>query len=266
MQEIILRSVPYPNCDLNAADIIEKVRTGVPIYRPDMSEAEAEASPILLRTVRYAWSENPAIRPTFHEISKSLEQIVQGRNLDLVDHITKVMEEYSAELEAQVADRTRDLQEEKEKTEMLIAAMLPRCAAQNLIAGNPVPPESFDEVTIYFSDIVGFWHIAAKSTAIQIAEFLNDLYSIFDTALEKFDVYKVETIGDSYVVSSGLPRRNGRRHAGEIASMALELLSISGTFAIRHMPTVPLRLRIGIHTGELTFDLLQFLLEVWCVQ
>ncbi|BHF61171.1 Retinal guanylyl cyclase 1 [Sparganum proliferum] len=122
--------------------------------------------------------------------------------------------------------------------------------AQKLIAGNPVPPETFDEATIYFSDVVGFTHISAKSTGVQIAEFLNDLYSTFDIAIRKFDVYKVETIGDSYVVASGLPTRNGRMHAGEIASMALELLSVSGLFVIRHMPTVPLLLRIGINTGR----------------
>nr|VZH99340.1 unnamed protein product [Spirometra erinaceieuropaei] len=179
----------------------------------------------------------------------SLTTISTSRNVNVVDHIMNIMEKYSAELEAQVEDRTRDLKEEKQRTEMLIASMLPSRVAQKLIAGNPVPPETFDEATIYFSDVVGFPLISAKSTGVQIAEFLNDLYSTFDIAIRNFDVYKVETIGDSYVVASGLPTRNGRRHAGEIASMALELLSISGVFVIRHMPTVPLLLRIGINTG-----------------
>ena len=52
------------------------------------------------------------------------------------------------------------------------------------------------------------------------------------------------------MVASGLPVRNGRRHAGEIATMALDLLSQCGTFKIRHMPDIPLRLRIGLHTGN----------------
>ncbi len=51
--------------------------------------------------------------------------------------------------------------------------------------------------------------------------------------------------------SSGLPHRNGNRHAGEIASMALDLLSQCGQFTIRHMPEVPMRLRIGLHSGKL---------------
>lgn len=51
------------------------------------------------------------------------------------------------------------------------------------------------------------------------------------------------------MVVSGLPTRNGNRHAGEVGTMALDLLSQCGTFVIRHMPEVPLRLRIGLHTG-----------------
>jgi len=60
---------------------------------------------------------------------------------------------------------------------------------------------------------------------------------------------QVETIGDAYMVCSGIPIRNGNRHAGEISTMALVILSKCGEFRIRHMPDIPLRLRIGIHSG-----------------
>ena len=61
---------------------------------------------------------------------------------------------------------------------------------------------------------------------------------------------QVETIGDSYMVVSGLPTRNGAKHAGEIANMSLDLLSDMGSFTIRHMPGRQLQLRIGIHSGK----------------
>ena len=60
----------------------------------------------------------------------------------------------------------------------------------------------------------------------------------------------METIGDAYMVASGLPEPNGNRHAGEIATLALDLLHHCGQFKIKHMPEIPLRLRIGIHTGN----------------
>ena len=67
-----------------------------------------------------------------------------------------------------------------------------------------------------------------------------------------YDVYKVETIGDAYMVVSGLPIRNGDNHAGEIASLSLHLLRDIRDFRISHRPDDTVKLRIGIHTGMIT--------------
>ena len=72
--------------------------------------------------------------------------------------------------------------------------LLHRAIANDLKMGKTVLAETFDQVTIFFSDIVGFTALAAESTPMQIVEMLNDLYSEFDQTIKSFDVYKVSAI------------------------------------------------------------------------
>lgn len=102
-----------------------------------------------------------------------------------------MMEKYANNLEQLVDERTDQLQEEKKKTEALLLEMLPRPVAEQLKRGNKVEAESYDMVTIYFSDIVGFTTMSAESTPLQVVDFLNDLYTTFDSIIGNYDVYKV---------------------------------------------------------------------------
>lgn len=169
---------------------------------------------------------------------------------NIVDNMMDMMEMYAKHLEDMVDERTVQLEEEKMKTITLLHRMLPQSVAESLLRGNCVEPETFDSVTIFFSDIVGFTSMSSESTPMEVVNLLNDLYTLFDSIISNYDVYKVETIGDAYMVVSGLPIRNGNQHASVIASMALELLDSVKTFKIQHRPEDTLQLRIGIHTGQ----------------
>ncbi|XP_054282672.1 atrial natriuretic peptide receptor 2-like [Macrosteles quadrilineatus] len=137
--------------------------------------------------------------------------------------------------------------------------------ASQLIMGQSVVAETYDNVTIYFSDIVGFTSLSAESTPLQVVDLLNDLYTCFDSIIENFDVYKVETIGDAYMVVSGLPMRNGNLHAREIARMSLALLNAVVTFTIRHRPKDQLKLRIGMHTGPCVAGVVGLKMPRYCL-
>lgn len=107
--------------------------------------------------------------------------------------------------------------------------------------------------------------MSAESTPLQVVNFLNDLYTVFDRIIRGYDVYKVETIGDAYMVVSGLPIKNGDRHAGEIASMSLELLQAVKQHRIAHRPNETLKLRIGMHTGPVVAGVVGLTMPRYCL-
>lgn len=91
------------------------------------------------------------------------------------------------------------------------------------------------------------------------------MYICLDSIITNYDVYKVETIGDGYMVASGLPLRNGDRHAGEIASMALHILNQISKLEIRHRPGERIQLRIGIHSGQCVAGVVGLQMPRYCL-
>ncbi|CAC5405324.1 Guanylate cyclase 32E,Guanylate cyclase soluble subunit beta-2,Receptor-type guanylate cyclase gcy-19,Head-specific guanylate cyclase,Retinal guanylyl cyclase 2,Heat-stable enterotoxin receptor,Olfactory guanylyl cyclase GC-D,Atrial natriuretic peptide receptor 2,Receptor-type guanylate cyclase gcy-9,Receptor-type guanylate cyclase Gyc76C,Receptor-type guanylate cyclase gcy-18,Receptor-type guanylate cyclase gcy-28,Receptor-type guanylate cyclase daf-11,Speract receptor,Receptor-type guanylate cyclase gcy- len=159
--------------------------------------------------------------------------------------LTSEIQKYSIS----IANRTKALNKEKKRTDILLYQMLPKSVAESLKRSEELEAEQYGDSTIFFSDIVGFTSISAQSSPLQVVDMLNGLYLSFDARIEVYDVYKVETIGDAYMVVSGVPRRNGRRHASEIATMALDLLDNIKKLEIPHLPGSKFKLRIGLHSG-----------------
>ncbi|GFN86452.1 Atrial natriuretic peptide receptor 1 [Plakobranchus ocellatus] len=152
--------------------------------------------------------------------------------------LTSSIQNYATE----ASQKSEQLKLEKARSDSLLYQMLPKSVAQQL--------KMNQSVTLCFSDIVGFTNIAAASTPLQVVVLLNTLYQVFDETLDHYDVYKVETIGDAYMVVSGLPQRNGDLHVIEISLMALELLRVTREFVIPHMREKLIQLRVGCHSGS----------------
>ncbi|KAK7086940.1 hypothetical protein SK128_000440 [Halocaridina rubra] len=123
--------------------------------------------------------------------------------------------------------------------------------------------ESFTEVRQMIGALTTPSHhpVAPQS----MVDMLNELYTCFDAIIGDYDVYKVETIGDAYMVVSGLPICNGDKHSVEIASMALKLLSAVKKITIRHRPWDTLKLRIGIHSGPCVAGVVGLTMPRYCL-
>uniref|UniRef100_A0A8C8IIB2 Guanylate cyclase n=1 Tax=Oncorhynchus tshawytscha TaxID=74940 RepID=A0A8C8IIB2_ONCTS len=263
LQEVVVRGLPYCMLGLTPAEIIRKVKKPPPMCRPTVAPDQAPLECIQL--MKQCWSEQPDRRPAFDEIFDQFKLINKGKKTNIIDSMLRMLEQYSSNLEDLIRERTEELEVEKQRTEKLLSEMLPPSVAEALKTGATVEPEYFDQVTIYFSDIVGFTTISSLSDPIEVVDLLNDLYTLFDAVLSNHDVYKVETIGDAYMVASGLPKRNGNKHAAEIANMSLNILSSVGTFQMRHMPGIPVRIRIGIHSGSCVAGVVGLTMPRYCL-
>ncbi|XP_048251029.1 atrial natriuretic peptide receptor 1-like isoform X2 [Haliotis rufescens] len=267
-QEIVYRKGVFylQHIDLSPQEICQKVKTGVkPYFRPTLEDYDCPCDE-LADVIRRCWAEDPMERPDFQALKSIIRKLNKdGDKGNILDNLLSRMEQYANNLEALVAERTSDYLEEKRKAEDLLYSMLPKSVAGQLIRGESVTAEAFECVTIYFSDIVGFTAMSAESTPMQIVDFLNDLYTTFDSIIENFDVYKVETIGDAYMVVSGMPVPNGNVHAREIARMSLALLNAIKHFRIRHRPEEHLKLRIGIHTGGVCAGVVGLKMPRYCL-
>ncbi|XP_029977660.1 guanylate cyclase 2G [Sphaeramia orbicularis] len=259
------RAGPYADFNLEPKEIIMQLRTpfqGEPL-RPALSEQLCDENVNSL--MRVCWSENPDHRPPFGSIRRQLRETCPDSHANFLDNMVEKLEKYANHLEEVVEERTNQLTAEKARADKLLSSMLPRYIADQLMSGKSVEPRSYDMVTIFFSDIVGFTSMCSVSSAMEVVTFLNDLYSLFDDIIKMYDVYKVETIGDAYMVASGLPISNDNQHALEICTMALHFLSAIKVFKIRHMPMECLAIRIGIHSGPVVAGVVGTTMPRYCL-
>uniref|UniRef100_A0A8C7D0M3 Guanylate cyclase n=1 Tax=Oncorhynchus kisutch TaxID=8019 RepID=A0A8C7D0M3_ONCKI len=271
-QEIVLRrSTFYTQACSDRAEKMARVQYPSEIYfRPDLNvETAGEKDLEMYMLMKMCWDEDPERRPDFKKIESSLGKIFSNlhnqANESYMDNLIRRLQMYSRNLEHLVEERTALYKAERDRADCLNFMLLPGPVVRSLKETGIVEPELFEEVTVYFSDIVGFTTLCQYSTPMEVVDMLNDIYKGFDCILDHHDVYKVETIGDAYMVASGLPQRNGNRHAVDISRMALDILAFMGTFQLRHLPGLPVWIRIGMHSGPCAAGVVGIKMPRYCL-
>ncbi|CAD6191895.1 unnamed protein product [Caenorhabditis auriculariae] len=246
MYEILFRSLPFRNnTDIN--ELCELIADGTKNVAPEIQN-QMSLHPDLNALLRDCWSDNPEIRPSIRRVRLNTEMILKTKG-SLVDQMMRMMEQYANNLEKLVAERTGMLEEANIRADKLLSQLLPQYVANELKMGRSVPPKLYSSATVLFSDIVGFTTICSSSSSIEVVNMLNGLYTGFDECITKNNSYKVETIGDAYMVVSGIPEENGNFHTKNIANIALDMRQYLTSYQIPHRPKHRIRCRWGFHTG-----------------
>ncbi|CUK10517.1 Adenylate cyclase [Ruegeria denitrificans] len=152
---------------------------------------------------------------------------------------------------------------EKQNYKDLLHSILPQKIVARLNEGETTIADRHDDVTVLFSDIVGFTEMSANLPPAQVVHYLNRVFSGFDKTASELEVEKIKTIGDAYMVAAGVPDYRDD-HAKVIVEMAHQM--VSQVEALNHEFDYPLHIRIGIHSGPVVAGIIgshRFLYDVW---
>ncbi|MDQ5977777.1 MAG: hypothetical protein QG602_749, partial [Verrucomicrobiota bacterium] len=155
------------------------------------------------------------------------------------------------------------LQVERAKSERLLLNVLPKAIAERLKAGQRTIVDSFIESTVLFADIVGFTRISSKQSPQRTVQLLNEFFSSFDRIAEQMELEKIKTIGDAYMLVSGVPVIRPD-HAEACAAAAIEMLEAVRQFNRRHQ--VDWSIRIGMNSGPVVAGIIgtrKFAYDLW---
>jgi guanylate cyclase len=150
----------------------------------------------------------------------------------------------------------------QKRSESLLLNILPREIADILQVENRVIADAFEDVTVLFADVVNFTPMSSRLSPVELVKLLNAVFSHFDSLVDKHKLEKIKTIGDCYMVASGIPGARAD-HAQAITRMALEFLSYA---RINDFNGHKLEFRIGINSGPVVAGVIghkKFAYDLW---
>ena len=175
------------------------------------------------------------------------------------------VEEENRKLESTVKERTKELEAEKNRSESLLLNILPKEIAVELTAHpDRTLAKEYPNVTVLFTDIVGFTKISGEMSAEEVVTMLNKMFSMFDERAQREGIEKIKTIGDSYMAAGGLTQERENDGAEKMIRFAQGLLSDVSSF--NENSPIKLQIRLGLNSGPLVAGVIgktKFIYDIW---
>eukprot|EP00980_Cylindrotheca_fusiformis_P023390 scaffold10429_cov126-Cylindrotheca_fusiformis.AAC.21 len=234
MYEIYSRKIPYEG--QNPKKILRKVCDPRINYRPS---APKTCPRRMTEIMQKCWSSDPFFRP----VAKDLDL---GFGDMSVHDAEPVLAEINPRLRTGVA------------TGEMLYKVFPKKVADQLNAGQKVEPETHDNVTVFFSDIIRFTDISRALTAVKVCDMLDRLYLAFDQLANQHGVFKVETIGDAWMGVTNLEGNQNDTHAKRVAEFAIDAVEAASRVLIdEDDPRAGcLHIRVGFHSGSVVSNVI----------
>lgn len=209
------------------------------------------------------------------EVIKKLAQLYEQMNKwEEANHYNKKYnalekEVFSAEVKKQTEKyayerKIGEEQAQRKATEALLHNILPKTIANRMMEKKTTISDYFENVSIFFSDIVDFTTISAKISPQQLVDGLNAIFTEFDRIAKKHGLEKIKTIGDSYMAVCGIPEPC-ENHAERVALFALEVTETIKNFSFAE-EKIAVTNRIGLHTGSVVAGVIgenKFAYDLW---
>jgi ligand-binding sensor domain-containing protein/class 3 adenylate cyclase/predicted metal-dependent HD superfamily phosphohydrolase len=185
----------------------------------------------------------------FYYYKKRINRVVSQKRIlerQIRERTSKIM------LQKEEIEKQKELiEEEQKKSESLLRNMLPMEMAEELKNKGKASARSYSMASVMFTDFKGFTKIAQKLRPKELVEKLDICFGKFDEIIEKYNIEKIKTIGDSYMCAGGIPIRN-KSNPIDIVLAGLEIQHFVREFQKQNAdPDIIWELRIGINTGEL---------------
>ncbi len=257
--------------------------------KPKVIEDTSRISHNLIREVAGRWGKGLAIFPvlirsrpaaaltiSFDPSKKKLTAEMQSVIASLTNFYATALENarsfhkvetINANLEKLVEDRTREAESERKKSDSLLLNILPKEIADDLKVSGESKPTYYADVTVLFTDFVGFTQIAESMSAEELVNELNVCFRAFDAICEKHHLEKLKTIGDAYMAAGGLPLPNDT-HPVDVVAAGLDIVSFMGDLRRKKsLAGKPFwELRCGVHTGPVVAGVIgskKFAYDIW---